>query len=160
MFLLSKFKKKNIYKGKLIKYSIWYIINAIFIDSFFPFSKIKILLLRFFGAQIGTNVEIKNNVNIKFPDKLYIGNDVWIGSFVWIDNIDNVIIKDNCCISQGVYFCTGNHNFKKETFDLISEEIIINKNSWIGAKSIIGPGVILKENSIFRLGSNITKSKI
>ena len=54
----------------------------------------------------------------------------------------------------------GNHNFKKETFDLISEEIIINKNSWIGAKSIIGPGVILKENSIFRLGSNITKSKI
>tara|TARA_Y100001958_G_C21235739_1_gene562096 strand:- start:2189 stop:2671 length:483 start_codon:yes stop_codon:yes gene_type:complete len=160
MFQLSKFKKAEIYRGKLIKYSIWYLINFFFINSFFPFSKIKIFLLRVFGAQIGNNVIIKDNVNIKFPDKLFIGNDVWIGSYVWIDNIDNVIIKDNCCISQGIYFCTGNHNFKKETFDLTSEEIIINKNSWIGAKSIIGPGVILKENSIFSLGSIITKSKI
>lgn len=159
MFQLSKFKKANIYNGKLLKYSVWYLVNAILINSFFPSSKIKIILLKIFGAQIGKNVTIRNNVNIKFPDKLEIGNDVWIGSYVWIDNIDNVIIKDNCCISQGVYFCTGNHDFKKETFDLISEEITINKNSWVGAKSIIGPGVILKENSILSLGSIITKKQ-
>ena len=56
--------------------------------------------------------------------------------------------------------CTGNHDYKKETFDLIAEEIKINKNCWLGAKSIIGPGVNLKENSILKLGSIVTKSNL
>ena len=51
-------------------------------------------------------------------------------------------------------------NYKKETFDLIAEEIKINKNCWLGAKSIIGPGVNLKENSILKLGSIVTKSNL
>ncbi len=160
MFQISKFINPHIYKGKLIKYTFWYLINNFFINSSFPFSKIKVFFLKSFGAKIGRNVIIKDNVNIKFPDKLIVNNNVWIGSYVWIDNIEKVEIDSNCCISQGVYMCTGNHDYKKETFDLIAEEIKINKNCWLGAKSIIGPGVNLKENSILKLGSIVTKSNL
>ena len=70
-----------------------------------------------FGAKIGNGVILKPKIFIKFPWKLEIGNNTWIGEKVWIDNIETVSIGDDCCVSQGVYFCTGNHDFKKETFD-------------------------------------------
>ena len=77
---------------------------------------------------------------------------------MWIDNIANVKIGNNCCISQDVYFCTGNHDFKKKEFDLISEQIIINDNCWVGAKSVLSPGVNLKSNSIVKINSLVKKN--
>ena len=158
-FKLSKFKKPHIYKENIILNIIWYIVNNLIFFSFFPFSNIKIKILKLFGAKIGENVIIKEYVRIKFPKNLIIGNNVWIGSGVWIDNISELIIEDNCCISQDVYFCTGNHNVNLETFDLIAKKIVIKKNSWIAAKCIIGPGVEIKENSFLKIGSIITHSK-
>jgi len=159
IFKLSKFKKPKIYRDNITQNIIWYIVNNLFFYSFFPFSNIKINILKLFGAKIGENVIFKEYVRIKFPKKLIIGNNVWIGSGVWIDNIEEVIIEDNCCISQDVYFCTGNHNANLETFDLIAKKIIVKKNSWIAAKCIIGPGVEIKENSFLKIGSIITQSK-
>ena len=159
-FKLKKFKKKDLYQGKLIKNFIWYIINNLVFYSFFPFSNVKIWLLKIFGAKVGRNVILKEYIRIKFPDKLIIEDNVWIGAGVWIDNIAEVKIGENCCISQDVYFCTGNHNSKLETFDLIAEKIVVNKNSWIAAKCILGPGVEIKENSFVKIGSIITHPKV
>jgi len=75
---------------------------------------------------------------------------------VWIDNLAKVEIGDNVCISQGAYLLTGNHNYKEETFDLIVKEIIIEDGVWIGAKSIVCPGVRLKTHSILTVGSVLT----
>ena len=100
---------------------------------------------------------ISNYVKIKFPWKLVIRDNVWIGEEVWIDNISNVILVSHCCISQGVYICTASHNFKRETFDLITESIIIGESSWIGAKSIILLGAKVPKNSFVKAGSIFKK---
>ena len=156
---LSKFEKKNIYDGGYLKNLIWYIINNLIINSFLPFSKLRIFLLRLFGAKIRNGVILKPYIYIKFPWKLEIGDDTWIGEKVWIDNIERLVIEDNCCISQGVYFCTGNHDFNKETFDLKAEEIIIKSNTWISAMAVIGPGVIVEKESFIKLGEIIKKNR-
>ena len=120
MIDLKKFKKPGIYKDKNLFINVlWYLINNLFFNSFIPGSKLRIIILNLFGADISKSAYIKPRVYIKFPWKLKIGKYSWIGEKVWIDNIDHVEIGNNCCISQGVYFCTGNHDFKKETFDLI-----------------------------------------
>ena len=64
-----------------------------------------------------------------------------------------VTIGSNSCISQGVYLCTGNHNFKIETFDLSTKEIIVGNNCWIAAKSIIRPGTIIENRTFIKIGS-------
>ena len=61
---------------------------------------IKVFFLKLFGAKIGKGLVIKNNVNIKFLET-DIRNDVWLGENAWIDNLDEVIIGNNVCISQG-----------------------------------------------------------
>ena len=111
------------------------------------------LILKMFGAKIGNRVIIKPRVRIKYPWLLSIGSDVWIGESVWIDNLDNVIIKDNVCLSQGAIIMCGSHNYKKPTFNLITRPIKIESESWICAKSIVLQGVICKRGSILTASS-------
>lgn len=127
----------------------WYFINVLFfINPLNPSSRIKIALLRLFGAKIGKGVVIKPGVNVKYPWSLEVGNNTWIGENVWIDNLVKTTIGNNVCISQGAMLLCGNHNYKKQTFDLMVGEITIEDGAWVGAKSIVCPGVILHTHSM------------
>ena len=140
--------------GNVIKRITWHYINCfIFKSGYFPFYKLKTFLLRMFGATVGSGVLIKPFVNIKYPWKLSLGNNIWIGENVWIDNIANVIIGNNVCISQGAFLLTGNHNYKKQAFDLILGEVILEDGVWIGAQSVVCPGVICESHAVLSVAS-------
>lgn len=141
-----------------IKRIFWYFINhLIFTHGLFPLSSVKILILRIFGAKIGKGVHIKPAVNIKYPWLLSVGDYVWIGEKVWIDNLTDVVIENNVCLSQGAMLLTGNHNYKLPTFDLIVNKIVLKEGVWIGAKSTVCPGVTCYANSILSVGSVATQ---
>jgi putative colanic acid biosynthesis acetyltransferase WcaF len=58
---------------------LWYFINVIiFINPLFPFTSIKPMVLKLFGAKIEGKVLIKPRVNIKYPWFLEVG--VWVGA--------------------------------------------------------------------------------
>jgi len=116
------------------------------------------MLLKMFGAKIGEGLIIKTSVNIKFPWKLKIGDHVWIGENVWIDNLDDVIIGSNVCISQGAMLLTGNHDYTISSFDYRNAAIHIEEGVWIGGKAVVCPGVICKSHSILTVGSIATKN--
>ena len=152
---LSQFKNNWYKPGRnAFTRTLWYFINTIVFQSYlFPFYAIKIILLRAFGASIGRGVFIKPAVNIKYPWLLTIGNNVWIGENAWIDNLVSVKIGNNVCISQGAMLLTGNHNYKRVDFDLMVGTIVLEEGAWIGAKSIVCPGVICKSHAILSVGS-------
>jgi putative colanic acid biosynthesis acetyltransferase WcaF len=115
------------------------------------------MLLRIFGAEIGSNVVIKPGVNIKYPWKLKIGYAAWIGEKVWIDNLETVIIGPNSCISQGALLLCGSHDYKKTTFDLIAKPITLHEGAWVGANSIVCGGVTMGSHSVLAVNSVATK---
>jgi len=128
--------------ASLIKQWLWYFTNVIFfINPLNPFSFLKILLLKSFGASIGRSVIVKQSINIKYPWKLVVGDNTWIGEKVWIDNLAKITIGKNVCLSQGAMLLTGNHDFSKQTFDLMIKEINIEDGVWIGSNSIVCPGI-------------------
>jgi putative colanic acid biosynthesis acetyltransferase WcaF len=139
--------------GTLLKRALWYCVNAAVINSFMPFSSMRIFWLKMFGAEIGHNVLIKPKVNIKYPWRLKIGNNVWIGESVWIDNLDNVEIGNNVCLSQGAMLLCGNHDYSKSTFDLITGKIVLEEGVWIGAKAVVCPGTIARSHAVLSVGS-------
>lgn len=136
-----------------LKRLLWYFTNIVWVNSHMPFSGVKIFMLRLFGAKIGEGVVIKPKVNVKYPWNLTIGNHVWVGENVWIDNLGKAIIGDNCCISQGAMLLHGNHDYKKEAFDLIVKDIVLEEGVWIGAKSIVCPGVKCASHSVLSVNS-------
>ena len=155
---LSKFNNNWYNPGSKLKMVAWYFTNALlFNNTLFPINSTKIKLLRLFGAKVGQGVLIKPSVNIKYPWLLEIGNNVWIGEGVWIDNLAKVTIGDNVCISQGAMLLCGNHDYKKSTFDLIIGEILLEEGVWIGAKTVVCPGVTCKPHSILTVGSVASK---
>ncbi len=141
-----------------VKRILWYFVNCLFfINPLFPINSIKIFLLKLFGAKIGKNVLIKPSVNIKYPWKLIVGNYVWIGENAWIDNLDIVIIGNNCCISQGALLLSGNHDYTKTSFDLKIGKIVLEDGVWIGAKSIVCQNVTCRSHSILTVNSVVTR---
>lgn len=138
----------------VVKRSVWFLTNVLFfINPINPFSAIKVKLLRWFGASVGNGVVIKPGVNIKYPWKLIIGNHSWIGERVWIDNLDHVVIGNHCCLSQEALLLCGNHNYKSQTFDLITKPIVLEDGVWIGARSIVAGGVTCGTHSVLTAAS-------
>lgn len=144
--------------GSNFKIILWYFTSLIFFKNSLPWPQyFKSIVLRLFGCKLGKDVVLKPNITIKYPWFLEIGNNVWIGENVWIDNLTNVLIENNVCISQGGMLLCGNHDYKKSSFDLIIGEIRLEEGSWVGAQSIVCPSVTLKSHAILSVGSVATK---
>jgi putative colanic acid biosynthesis acetyltransferase WcaF len=114
--------------------------------------------LRTFGAKIGKVAIIKPWVRIKFPWNLSLGDHVWLGENCWIDNISPVTLGNHVCISQDAFLLTGNHDYKKMDFPLITKSIVIEDGAWIGAKSIVMGGVLVQTHAVLSIASVATKN--
>jgi len=155
---LSKYSIGDYKAGPRFKVLTWYLFNYFIFFSSIPYpSKLKVMLLRFFDAKVGTGVVIKPKVRIKNPWRLIVGNYCWIGEDVWIDNIENVSIGNNVCLSQGAILLTGNHDYSKTDFRPKYDRIIIEDGVWICAKAIVCPGVVCRSHSILTVNSVATK---
>jgi putative colanic acid biosynthesis acetyltransferase WcaF len=136
--------------------ALWQVVQHVLVTSSFSFSELRIGTLRLFGADIGQGVRIKPGLRVKFPWRLKIGNCCWVGEDVWIDNLAEVHLGDHSCVSQGVYLCTGSHNWRKAEFDLIVQPIAVNEEVWLAARSVVGPGVTVGRGAVLSLGSVAT----
>ncbi len=155
---LSIFQNKWYKPGSLPKRLLWLVFGRIFVNTYIPMPVfLKILILRGFGAKIGKGVMIKPRVNVKYPWFLEIGDYAWIGELVWIDNFDLVKIGSNTCVSQGTMLLTGNHDYKKTTFDLMIGKIILEEGVWIGAQCLVGPGITCHSHAVLGAGSVLTR---
>ena len=156
---LEKFDNTWYKPGRgFITRALWYFVNVAYFKSGFPINGIKLFWLRLFGAKVGNGVVIKPGVNIKYPWRLSIGSHVWVGEKVWIDNLGDVVLEDNVCISQGAMLLCGNHNYKKTTFDLMVGDITLRQGAWIGARSVVCPGITVGSHAVLSVGSVATQS--
>lgn len=95
---------------------------------------------------------------------LQIGNYTYVGEFNNIRASGGVIrIGNHCLISQHITLICSNHQIKKDM--LIDEQpwtdnnnfIIIHDDVWIGANSVILPGVTINKGAVVGAGSVVTK---
>lgn len=156
--LKKDFDKKSFNAGaSSLKIILWYFTSVIFIRSgMIPFSSIIVFILKLFGAKIGKDVRIKPGIYIHYPWKLAIGDHSWLAE-CRVENLDQVTIGANACISQMAMLLTGNHNYKSVNFDLITKPIMIEDGAWIGANATVCPGVVVKSHAVLTVGSIATK---
>lgn len=156
---LSKFSTGAYVAGPKWKVLAWYFVNYWIFYSSLPWPYgFKSALLRLFGAKVGKGLVIKAKVRIKNPWRLTIGDHVWIGEDVWIDNLENVSIGHHVCISQGALLLTGNHDYTASDFPYRLGRIHLDEGAWVGARSVVCPGVSLGSHAILTVGSVASRS--
>ncbi|WP_316832702.1 WcaF family extracellular polysaccharide biosynthesis acetyltransferase [Pedobacter aquatilis] len=139
-----------------IKQFLWYFTSVFFFKSgIVPFSNILVFTLRLFGAKIGKEVRIKPGIHVKYPWKLEIGDFSWLAD-CYLENLDWIKIGSNCCISQQAMLINGNHNYKKKSFDLFTNPIILEDGVWVGAGAKVSAGITLHSHSVLTLGAVAT----
>ncbi len=124
----------------------------------FKLSGLKCVVLRWFGARVGKSVTIKPQVKITFPWKLVVGDYVWLGEECWLLNLEQIVIGSHVSISQRAFLCTGSHNYKVPSFDLIVKPIVVEDGAWIGASAWVGPGVTVGTHAVLTAGSVATRN--
>jgi putative colanic acid biosynthesis acetyltransferase WcaF len=157
--LKKNFDKKEFKVGaSTVKVYCWYAVSTLLFKSgMLPFSTVLVAILRIFGASIGKDVRIKPGIHIRYPWKLVLGDHSWLAD-CYIDNLDFVTIGRNACVSQQAMLMTGNHDYKSASFDLITKPIIIEDGVWLGAKSLILPGVRAGSHAVLTAGSTVVNN--
>lgn len=134
--------------------ALWYFVSLLVFESgWFPIYSLKRRVLRWFGARVGSGVVIKPHVRIKYPWNLVVGNNSWIGEDAWIDNLARVELGDDVCVSQGAYLCTGSHDHRRVTFDLIVRPIVIGSEAWVAARAVVLGGVNVGRGAVIAAGA-------
>jgi putative colanic acid biosynthesis acetyltransferase WcaF len=138
--------------------ALWQGAQLLLVTSPLSCSRLRIAILRLFGAKIGSGVRIKPGVRVKFPWRLQIGDHCWIGEQSWFDNLAEIRVGNHCCVSQAVYLCTGSHDWRKSGFDLMARPIRLEDEVWLAARSVVGPGVTAGRGAVLGLGSVATRN--
>lgn len=94
----------------------------------------------------GKNVHFGKNVYANFNLVLVDDDDIFVG--------DNVLFAPNVTISSGTHPIHPKLRREQAQYNL---PIRIECNVWIGANSIVLPGITIGENSVIGAGSVVTK---
>lgn len=111
----------------------------------------------------GNNLKVFGKTEVKYPESLKIGNDCKINSNVVINARSGVSIGDDVTLSDGVKIISTGYDIEHwiktaEKIHIENDPIVIGNHCWIGANSIILPGVkITGEYVVVAAGAVLTK---
>lgn len=117
----------------------------------------KRLLLRAFGAKMGKNSVVYSSAKVYYPANLVMGDNTCLASDVDCYNVAPVVLKDNVTVSQGAYLCTASHDISDPMHALITAPIVLEDQSWVGARAFIGMGVTVGQGAVVGATASVFK---
>jgi putative colanic acid biosynthesis acetyltransferase WcaF len=105
-------------------------------------------MLKVFGANLSGMPFIHSTAKIQIPWNLTMQHRACLGECTNAYSLGKIEILEGATVAQEAYLCTGTHDFKDPNLQLITKPITIGKNSFIGARAMILPGVIIGDQAI------------
>lgn len=114
------------------------------------------------NARIGIGVRIK----VGFSGKITIGELVLIDDYCFITAHEKIQIGKGTMVAANVYIVDFNHRYPLTEYRAYDDKeegyttkpVIIEDYVWVGANSVILPGVTIGKGSVVGAGSIVTKS--
>lgn len=118
-------------------------------------------LLKEMFAEIGENCYIEPPLHANWAGKhVHFGNNVYANFNLTLVDDTHIYIGDYTLLAPNVTIATASHpinaNLRQKAYQF-NAPVTIGKNCWIGAGSIIVPGVTIGDNVVIGAGSVVTK---
>lgn len=106
------------------------------------------LILRAFGAKVGSGARVHGSVTIWHPANLEIGAQALLGPGARIYNQGRIRIGRRTVISQRAHLCASSHDIDDPDFQLVLRPIELGDGCWVAAEAFVGPGISMADGSI------------
>jgi putative colanic acid biosynthesis acetyltransferase WcaF len=123
----------------------------------FPFTAWRLFLLRLFGAKVEGSPFVSAAAKIKRPWDLVILDRACISPGAEVYNLGHCIIRARANVTQYVYLCGGTHDLSVPHLPLVVGTIDIGEDAFLGARSMILPGITIGPGAVVGAGSVVTK---
>ena len=114
-------------------------------------------MLKVFGAKLSGMPFIHSTARIQIPWNLTMRHRACLGERSNAYSLGKIEILAGATVAQEAYLCTGTHDFQDPSLQLITKPITIGKNSFIGARAMILPGVSIGNQAIIGAMSVVSK---
>lgn len=91
-------------------------------------------------------------------NNISIGDNVVINRKCYLDGRVGIEIHNNVSVSPEVYIVSLEHDPDSADFSGRGCKVVIEDNSWIGARAIITPGIVIGEGAVIGAGAIVTKN--
>lgn len=136
---------------------LWVLALPLFRLSPRPFWAWRRVLLRAYGASVGTDVHIFPTVRITIPWNLEIGEAAAVGDHVILYALGPISIGPRATVSQYAHLCAGTHDISRDDRPLLKLPISIGEDAWVAAGAFVGPGVNIGPRAIVGACSVVMK---
>ena len=142
---------------------VWVIVNQTIalsakLNASTSIDEIRSVLSEIWGQIIDPSTTVLAPFSTNFGKHTRIGKNVFVNHGCSFLDLGGITIEDDVLIGPQVKLVTENHPVdpaNRKSLDLKS--IVVKKNAWIGAGSVILPGVTIGENSIVAAGAVVTQ---
>lgn len=141
--------------------------QAIYRDLLFRFNHTlpskqaeKAELLEQLLGSFGEGSYIEQPLHANWGKNTYFGARVYANSSLTLVDDTRIEIQDDVMMGPNVTLCAGTHPLDPELRRKNAQynlPVVIEKNVWLGAGTIVLPGVTIGENSVIGAGSLVTK---
>ena len=117
-------------------------------------------ILKKFFAKVGENLYIEPPLHANWGRNTYWGDNCYANFNLTLVDDGDIIIGDNVLIAPNVTISSTGHPIHPELRKRLAQFSIpvkIGNNVWIGAGSVIMPGVTIGDNTVIGAGSVVTK---
>jgi putative colanic acid biosynthesis acetyltransferase WcaF len=143
-------------RGRAVQ-ALWFVaMNTVFMAWWCP-ARLRVALLRAFGATIGDGVLIRHRVRVLWPWKLTVGDRSWIGEGAFLLNLEPITIGTDVCVSQEAMLCTGGHDHRAVEFGYRNAPIHVGDGAWIATRATVLAGVTVGRHAVLGAGAVLAR---
>lgn len=122
-----------------------------------PSNRVRCMLWRCLGAQIGKRTSIHRNCRIYRPSNVDVGEHCVILRETLLDGRRGIGISHNVNIAEGVLIFSLHHDMSSPSFAAAGGPVTIGDHVFIGSRAIVLPGVTIGRGAVVAAGAVVTK---
>ena len=120
--------------------ALWRLVWLVFFRPSPPFAGAwRRMLLRLFGAKIGSGVRVHATTRIRRPWNLILEDNVRVEAQVILNANGGIKIGPGTLISQYAHLCAANHDYRDPSMRYLASPIVVGEGCWIATDAFVGP---------------------